>query len=305
MPGLAGHGTGPRAPGRRGYHRPGEGRSSGRIARAGARSRRRRGAAAGGDRHERALAPDLPGRGRSGAPAALRRAGVGGLRGRAGHAGIAGRPAGRGGAGGLPRGAAGGRGPAGRAPARGPGCAWWGSWKGDRFERRLDVEGLQARGLAVVDTTNGSSYPVSEWALGLILVALRNAGAHFRRLIAGEVVRQGRDEPGYLYGELTGQAGGADRLRAHRAPPAGVPAPLQGGRAGLRPLPGPRGAGRLRLPGGADPGAGVPGVRGGGLPGPPDAPHAGDDRGPGAGLAAPGRGLRQRLAGADRRLRPP
>lgn len=90
-------------------------------------------------------------------------------------------------------------------PQGAPGLRLVGELEGDRFERRLDVEGLQARGLAVVDTTNGSSYPVSEWALGLILVALRNAGAHFRRLIAGEVVRQGRDEPGYLYGELTGK----------------------------------------------------------------------------------------------------
>jgi phosphoglycerate dehydrogenase-like enzyme len=90
-------------------------------------------------------------------------------------------------------------------PAGSSGLRLVGELEGDRFERRLDVEGLQARGLAVVDTTNGSSYPVSEWALGLILVALRNAGAHFRRLIAGEVVRQGRDEPGYLYGELTGK----------------------------------------------------------------------------------------------------
>jgi phosphoglycerate dehydrogenase-like enzyme len=80
-----------------------------------------------------------------------------------------------------------------------------GELEGDRFERRLDVEGLQARGLTVVDTTNGSSYPVSEWALALILMALRNAGSHFRRLIAGEVVRQGRDDPGYRYGELTGK----------------------------------------------------------------------------------------------------
>jgi len=37
-----------------------------------------------------------------------------------------------------------------------------------------------------VDTTHGSSYPVSEWALGLMLIGLRSAGAHFRRLIAGE-----------------------------------------------------------------------------------------------------------------------
>lgn len=80
-----------------------------------------------------------------------------------------------------------------------------GELEGDRFERRVDVEGLQQRGLTVVDTTNGSSYPVAEWALAMMMIALRNAGSHFRRLIAGEVMRQGRDDPGYLYGELTGK----------------------------------------------------------------------------------------------------
>ena len=115
-------------------------------------------------------------------------------RGRAGHAGATGSPARHGGAGGLPRGPAGGRGPAGRSSGA-PGLRLVGELEGDRFESRLDVEGLQARGLAVVDTTNGSSYPVSEWALGLILVALRNAGAHFRRLIAGEVLRRAGTTP--------------------------------------------------------------------------------------------------------------
>ncbi|MGH2369479.1 MAG: hydroxyacid dehydrogenase [Chloroflexota bacterium] len=80
-----------------------------------------------------------------------------------------------------------------------------GELEGDRFERRLDVGTAQARGLTVVDTTNGSSYPVAEWALAMMMLALRNAGAHFRRLIAGEAVRVPRDDPGYLYGELTGR----------------------------------------------------------------------------------------------------
>ena len=57
----------------------------------------------------------------------------------------------------------------------------------------------------MVDTTNGSSYPVSEWALAMMLIALRNAGSHFRRLIAGEVLRQSREDPGYRFGELTGR----------------------------------------------------------------------------------------------------
>ncbi len=86
-----------------------------------------------------------------------------------------------------------------------PALRFLGELEGDRFAQRIDVEAAQARGIVAVDTTNGSSYPVAEWALAMMLIALRNAGAHFRRLIAGEVVRQGRDDPGYLYGELTGR----------------------------------------------------------------------------------------------------
>lgn len=67
------------------------------------------------------------------------------------------------------------------------------------------MDALQARGIVAVDTTNGSSYPVAEWALALMMIALRNAGAHFRRLLAGETVRLERDDPGYLHGELTGK----------------------------------------------------------------------------------------------------
>ena len=61
-----------------------------------------------------------------------------------------------------------------------------GELEGDRFASRIDLEAAWERGIRTVDTTNGSSYPVSEWALGLILIALRNAGAQFRRIIAGE-----------------------------------------------------------------------------------------------------------------------
>ena len=61
-----------------------------------------------------------------------------------------------------------------------------GELEGDRFASRIDLEAAWERGIRTVDTTNASSYPVAEWALGLILVALRNAGAQFRRLIAGD-----------------------------------------------------------------------------------------------------------------------
>ncbi|NJN84890.1 MAG: hydroxyacid dehydrogenase [Caldilineaceae bacterium] len=61
-----------------------------------------------------------------------------------------------------------------------------GELEGDRFASRVDLEAAWERNIRTVDTTNASSYPVAEWALGLVLVSLRNAGAHFRRMIAGE-----------------------------------------------------------------------------------------------------------------------
>ena len=64
-----------------------------------------------------------------------------------------------------------------------------GELEGDRFAARIDLDAAWARGVRVVDTTNGSSYPVSEWALGLILISLKQAGAHFRRIIAGHTQR--------------------------------------------------------------------------------------------------------------------
>jgi D-3-phosphoglycerate dehydrogenase / 2-oxoglutarate reductase len=61
-----------------------------------------------------------------------------------------------------------------------------GELEGDRFAARVDVEAAQARGVRVVDTTNGSSYGVAEWALGMTLNATRNAGELFRAMAAGE-----------------------------------------------------------------------------------------------------------------------
>src|SRR5207237_10146247 len=61
-----------------------------------------------------------------------------------------------------------------------------GELEGDRFAARTDVEAAQARGVRVVDTTNGSSYGVAEWALGMVLNATRNAGELFRGMAAGE-----------------------------------------------------------------------------------------------------------------------
>ena len=85
-----------------------------------------------------------------------------------------------------------------------------GELEGDRFASRLDLEAAWARTIRTVDTTNASSYPVAEWALGLILVAMRNAGAQFRHLIAGEDGRHRDDlhqSPGALTGKRVGLIG--------------------------------------------------------------------------------------------------
>ena len=82
-----------------------------------------------------------------------------------------------------------------------------GELEGDRFARRIDVDAAAARGVKVVDTTHGSSYPVSEWALAMMLIGLRNAGSLFRRMIAGEIISQEskRADPGFFNGELSGK----------------------------------------------------------------------------------------------------
>ena len=60
-----------------------------------------------------------------------------------------------------------------------------GELEGDRFAARIDLETCWQRSIRTVDTTQGSSYPVAEWALALILISLRNAGAMFRKITAG------------------------------------------------------------------------------------------------------------------------
>lgn len=92
-----------------------------------------------------------------------------------------------------------------------PNLRFVGELEGDRFAQRIDVEVAAARGVRAIDTTQGSSYPVSEWALGMMLIGLRNAGAQFRRLIAHEPAPTGderRSDPAYLRGELTGKVVG-------------------------------------------------------------------------------------------------
>lgn len=80
-----------------------------------------------------------------------------------------------------------------------------GELEGDRFAYRIDVAAAWARGIRTVDTTHGSSYPVAEWALGLILISLRNAGESFLKILAGDTAKPARDDFGFVHGELTGK----------------------------------------------------------------------------------------------------
>jgi phosphoglycerate dehydrogenase-like enzyme len=90
----------------------------------------------------------------------------------------------------------------------GPQLQLIGELEGDRFANRIDVAAAAERGVRVVDTSHGSSVPVAEWALALMLIGLRNAGEHYRRLIAGEEVKRSTTDPGYRVGELTGRVVG-------------------------------------------------------------------------------------------------
>ena len=80
-----------------------------------------------------------------------------------------------------------------------------GELEGDRFAYRIDVESAWEREIRTVDTTHGSSYPVAEWALGLMLTSLRNAGASFRKILAGDTAKPSHDDFGFVHGELTGK----------------------------------------------------------------------------------------------------
>ena len=92
-----------------------------------------------------------------------------------------------------------------------PSLRFIGELEGDRFARRIDVEAAWQRGIKTVDTTNGSSYGVSEWALAMAMIGLRNAGAWFRKIVND---RQEQFYPefltdvGFRNGELTGKTVG-------------------------------------------------------------------------------------------------
>ncbi len=80
-----------------------------------------------------------------------------------------------------------------------------GELEGDRFAYRIDVESAWERGIRTVDTTQGSSYPVAEWALALILISLRNAGESFRRVLSGDASQPPHEGAGFVRSELTGK----------------------------------------------------------------------------------------------------
>lgn len=69
-----------------------------------------------------------------------------------------------------------------------PSLRFVGELEGDRFGTRIDVAAAAARGVAVVDTTHGSSPCVAEWALALALIGLRDAGELAYRLRTGDTV---------------------------------------------------------------------------------------------------------------------
>lgn len=85
-----------------------------------------------------------------------------------------------------------------------PSLALVGELEGDRFAGRIDVEAADEAGVVVVDTTHSSSWPVSEWALALMLIGLRQH-ARFRDIVAGMDMNHSshRDEPPVR--ELTGK----------------------------------------------------------------------------------------------------
>jgi D-3-phosphoglycerate dehydrogenase len=90
--------------------------------------------------------------------------------------------------------------------AAAPALTLLGELDGDRFAHRLDIQAAHQRGVRVLDTSHASSWPTAEWALGLALVGLRNAGALFRLMIAHEQTSfpyEERSGPGYDGAELS------------------------------------------------------------------------------------------------------
>lgn len=88
-----------------------------------------------------------------------------------------------------------------------PSLALVGELEGDRFGGRVDVQAAREAGVLVVDTTHSSSWPVSEWALALMLIGLRQH-ARFRDIIAGENMNHSNYRTDPPVRELTGKSVG-------------------------------------------------------------------------------------------------
>lgn len=82
-----------------------------------------------------------------------------------------------------------------------------GDLEGDRFAHRIDAEAARAAGVLVVDTTHSSSWPVSEWALAMVLMGLRQH-ARFRDIIAGKEMSHDDYRTSPPARELTGRTVG-------------------------------------------------------------------------------------------------
>lgn len=86
-----------------------------------------------------------------------------------------------------------------------------GELEGDRFAQRIDLDAAWERGIKTIDTTNGSSYGVAEWALTLSMLGLREGGRLFRNIIVdrkAEFHPGWEESAGYRRGELTGKTVG-------------------------------------------------------------------------------------------------
>lgn len=75
----------------------------------------------------------------------------------------------------------------------------------DRFIQQEDLKELATSNTVYIDSTNGSSPAVAEWALALVLVALRRGGAHFVEMRSGTYTNAPQHGRGYSDGELSGK----------------------------------------------------------------------------------------------------
>ena len=82
-----------------------------------------------------------------------------------------------------------------------------GELEGDRFNGRIDAAAAKEFGVMVVDTTHSSSWPVSEWALAMMLMGTREH-ARFRDIIAGKEMDYSEYRTKPPARELTGKSVG-------------------------------------------------------------------------------------------------